>query len=496
MKSVVIGGGVSGLAAGIYARKCGFECELHEKNPNLGGMCSYWMRKGYLLDNCVHWLTGTNPSTDMYSVWEELGVLGQGVDIVQHESFLQLSHEGQTLAVWRDAERLRRDMKAISPEDSKAIDHFITTLNRYRNVVLPTVPNELMTPAYIVRMLWKMRSILLINKRYATMSISHYAERFRHPLLRKLCTCYLPSTYSAMAMFYTYATFCNGNGDLPAGGSKGIIDRMEALYRSLGGKVITSHEASRIVMDGNRAVGVEFTDGTSVSADWVVPACDTYETLTRLLPDAMNDDYFAPKYADRKNYSIYNSLNCYFALDGRASDSMEHNTIVLDGSVDVLGNVKSTFIMKNFDYEPGFAPEGHSVIQVMADLTDVDFDHWKALYDSDRASYKYRKNEVATRICECVEARFPLMKGRLTLLDVATPVTHQRWCNAYKGAYMTFVLGPTVKKGMHSGRLKGIDNLVLAGQWLQMPGGMPNAAVTGKFAIQRICKSMRACVRP
>ena len=67
-------------------------------------------------------------------------------------------------------------------------------------------------------------------------------------------------------------------------------------------------------------------------------------------------------------------------------------------------------------------------------------------------------------------------------------MTYYRFCGAYKGAYMSFILTPYAPKATHRGILPGIRNLYLAGQWLQPPGGLPNAAVTGRFAIQRICK--------
>ena len=41
---------------------------------------------------------------------------------------------------------------------------------------------------------------------------------------------------------------------------------------------------------------------------------------------------------------------------------------------------------------------------------------------------------------------------------------------------------------MHSGKIKGLKNLYIAGQWIQMPGGVPLALMSGKFAIQRILK--------
>ena len=39
------------------------------------------------------------------------------------------------------------------------------------------------------------------------------------------------------------------------------------------------------------------------------------------------------------------------------------------------------------------------------------------------------------------------------------------------------------------GTVKGIKNMYLAGQWTMAPGGLPVAAVSGKFSVQRILKS-------
>ena len=50
---------------------------------------------------------------------------------------------------------------------------------------------------------------------------------------------------------------------------------------------------------------------------------------------------------------------------------------------------------------------------------------------------------------------------------------------------------PNGKQIKLKGTLKGIDNLYLAGQWTNSPGGLPVAAASGKFAIQRILKKQR-----
>lgn len=120
-KVLIIGGGVAGLAAGIYAQKAGLDSTIYERHGVPGGLLSWWNRKGYLLDNCVHWLTGTNSQTDIYKVWKEVGVLGEDVHVIQPESFMQVELDGETLNVWHDMERLREDLLRISPEDKRTL---------------------------------------------------------------------------------------------------------------------------------------------------------------------------------------------------------------------------------------------------------------------------------------------------------------------------------------------------------------------------------------
>ena len=74
-KIIIIGGGISGLSAGIYALLSGFEAEIYEKNSIPGGECIGWNRKGFHIDNCIHWLTGTKKGTELYQVWKCKSIL-------------------------------------------------------------------------------------------------------------------------------------------------------------------------------------------------------------------------------------------------------------------------------------------------------------------------------------------------------------------------------------------------------------------------------------
>ena len=86
------------------------------------------------------------------------------------------------------------------------------------------------------------------------------------------------------------------------------------------------------------------------------------------------------------------------------------------------------------------------------------------------------------------------MEGDLEYIDAWTPLTYNRYCNAYKGSYMSFITTPTGKQIVMKGKLKGIDNLYVAGQWTNAPGGLPVAAASGKFAVQRILKSQKRSI--
>ena len=46
-KIIVIGAGISGLSAGIYGLKSGFDVTIIEKNPVVGGLCTGWYRQGH-----------------------------------------------------------------------------------------------------------------------------------------------------------------------------------------------------------------------------------------------------------------------------------------------------------------------------------------------------------------------------------------------------------------------------------------------------------------
>ena len=130
-KILIIGGGVSGLSAGIYAQLNGHQAVVCEKHSVPGGNLTGWQRGEYHIDNCIHWLTGTNPASRFYDIWKDLGVLGD-VEIMRGEALYTCELDGVTLGLYTDLERIRREMLAISPEDKKEINSLIRAVKLHQ----------------------------------------------------------------------------------------------------------------------------------------------------------------------------------------------------------------------------------------------------------------------------------------------------------------------------------------------------------------------------
>ena len=110
----------------------------------------------------------------------------------------------------------------------------------------------------------------------------------------------------------------------------------------------------------------------------------------------------------------------------------------------------------------------------------IDF-FWKYM---DEETYRQTKQELTQEILKRILKQFPELEGKIELLDSWTPRTYERYCNAYHGAYMSFITTKEAKQLRIKGELKNLKHFYLAGQWIMCPGGLPIAAVSGKNLVK------------
>lgn len=490
MKIVIIGGGVSGLSAGIYARLAGFESVIYEKSSVPGGFCASWDRQGYHIDGCVHWLTGTKEGNGLYSMWRDLGVVHDD-NILHLETFGSYDYMGYSFSLWRDLDKLEKEWTALFPEDEKAIKTMVREIRQMAamTVALPVGrPREQLGISDTLRLLKGLLGSGGVFRMSCKTSGEEYAKRFKNPALQKIIRSRIPGTFSILAFLFGMANFASGNGGFPKGGSRGIVESLEKRYADLGGVLHTGTAVEEIIISGNRAAGIRIAasgGSQEIYGDYVIAACDPMITFKTLLKNKYTDKHFEKRYRDPAAYPV---LTTFQAAFGIALNLALPPTLTIGAEPFRAGKRDiDMFRIHSYSHESSFAPPGHTVITVPLDQEKEDYLFWENLYKNDNAAYRREKERIAKDVQARLEKHFPQWQGKIQLLDAATPVTYTRYAGAYQGGWMAFMMTPKGKLMMHNGKVRGLKNFYLAGQWLQPPGGLPTAAMYGKFAVQRIC---------
>lgn len=487
MKNIIIvGGGISGLTAGILLQKAGLKTEIYEKNEVPGGLCSSFFKDGYTIDNCIHWLTGTNSQSALHPLLYELGALNDEIKLYKKQMFYSSSLNGKTVTFWRDKERTRRELTALSPEDKKEIDKLIDCTAISEKMVYPIdKPPETMNLADILKLVFSMRKMAKLKKEYRGVNLKDLSLRFKHPLIRTAITDYMPKDYGADAFLLCYATVTGENGDIPEGGSLAMSKRMAKTYEEAGGVLHLNSPVKSLIISDNRVLGINLSDGQSLSAQYVVCACDPSFTFKSLLPEKYMPEGLSQMYAQKQGYLARGAFQAAFAVDGDF-DNFTGAHVFSCKNITVGKQVYNRLILQSYNYDPTFCPEGKSILQISFTQTEEDYFYWKALYEN-KAAYEAKKRETALLAMESITEEYPFLKGKIRLLDVWTPMSYSKRVNSYCGAYMGFLTSKHAKPVSGSRDIvNGLDNVFLAGQWMWGPGGLPSAMAAGKFAAERI----------
>lgn len=493
-KVVIIGGGVAGMTAGIYLQKAGFTTEIYEKNAVPGGQCMGWKREGYMIDNCIHWLTGSRTGSGLHELWKEVGALGEGVEIYEKEKFFTAELDEESVTFWRDKERTRKELVTISPEDAEEINKLMDMVALAESMQVPVEkPFDKMNSIEFMKLGMSMKDMGKVMKLYSGMDIKELAERFRHPLIRRAIVDYMPPGYQAYAFIVSYATVTGGNGDIPKGGSLAMALRMAKRYQELGGKLHLNTPVEKVLINGKKAEGILLmadagkSEQKRIEADYVICATDLNHTFTQLVDDSYMPKALRAQFEKREAYPVSSGFHVAFAVEDTVEEIKETN-IFSCRPLTVGVTTVDRMSINNYSYEPSFAPAGCTVLQSQFIQTEEDYAYWTELA-KDTEAYRKKKEELSAEALARVLEQFPELKGKIRILDVWTPATYDRYCNAYRGAYMSFVITKGAKNVTVPGCLKGVKNLFIASQWQMGPGGLPTAAAMGKFAAYRVAEA-------
>ena len=469
-KIIIIGAGVSGLSAGIFAQKNGYNTIIYEKNAFSGGNLTGWTRKNCYIDNCIHWLNGSKDGNKFNTLWKELGAF-EGLEFYQSEDFVVSEYEGERIGLNKNLETTHKNMLLLSPIDKKEIEKFVKCV-------------ETIIKLNNAKKLQAIKNLLKMLSIYKKQTIFEVKQKFYHPLLKRLLSDYIPENYSIYALLFAYASFCTGDGKVLKNGSKAMAKNITNKYLSLGGKIEYNSPVTRLNTIGKNVVSIKLQNGEEVFADKFICCVDPKIIFNEFLNKQEMPRTLKMTYNLRKSYPIITSF--HIAYKTTANIDIPDNFVFELNSEILIGNTNYTRIMlKKYAYGINFTPDESYVLQVFLLQSDQDYDAWARLNNTE---YKKEKERIVKKISEEIVEKFSISKEDMEFLDCWTPLSYTKYFNAYKGSYMSFGITKKIKLSIFPSKIK-YKNLYFATQWQRLFGGLPNALLSGKNCIEKNFKT-------
>ncbi len=478
---IIIGAGIAGLSMGVYAQMNGYKSQIFEMHTRSGGLMTAWKRKGYTIDGCIHWLTGSSKDYDYYKYWEEIGLI-QGKEIINPEIFSRVEGpNGEVVNLYSNVDQLEKHLLEVGPADEKPIKEMCKTIRGFTkwNPSIDSTGLKSVIP---------LATVMPALMKYGKMTMKEFGEKFQTPILRFVFSELWFPEMSAVGLLMTLAMLNNNGAGYPIGGSIPMADSVEEKYKKLGGVMHYGTPVEKIIVEDKRAVGIRLTDGREYRADVIVSAADGYATIFKMLDG---------KFLDEKVTELYEKAPAFpalvfmgFGVKREFNDLPKMTSglaFFLKEPFTVAGEEIKLLETCIFNYDPTLAPEGKTVMTVMF---PSDYQYWKDL-SNDSEHYEAEKQQAALHVIRGLTERFPGLEEDVEMIDVATPVTFERYTGNWKGSFEGWLPTPTAMMKPIKKMLPGLENFYMVGQWVQAGGGLPSGAMTAREVMKSICKADR-----
>ena len=465
-KVIVIGAGVAGLSAAFYSRRKGFDVTVYEQGNCPGGVSTSWVRRGFTFDGGIHWLVGTSARFQpFHKRWIETGALQANNQVIYADPVFEFRSGDVTLHLWRDIDRLIQELVAFAPEDRKAI----LSLCRHVRIIGTYMPAPQGLGDWLKR-IYRLPVFIPVITRLLRTSTGQYVERFKNPYVKEMLSAVLNLEQNALSLVGTLVGYVLGDSGYPSGGSRRLAENMEQTVLQAGCKIVYRKRVEKICIEDGRVKGV-MVDGALQPADYVIVAMDTCTALRTLFDKPLQE-----KWA-RKLMKKVDSEQCSLLSLGVKKDLSYLPSalrIHLREPVMMAGQAYTTLWVYHYSSQDGYAPEGCSSLTVL--FQGDTYDYWNAAKDD--GTYLAKKQDFVQSALRLLETYLPEIEGCVAVTDLATPVTYERYCNCFRGGYMSVWRAKQNPFNVPA-KSKSVKGLRFAGMRTFMSGGLPVSVESG-----------------
>ncbi|MFE6754947.1 phytoene desaturase family protein [Streptomyces sp. NPDC057684] len=500
--AVVVGSGIGGLVCAAYLAVSGKRVLVAEQGGVAGGNSHVFRRRrAYEFDVGVHYLGDCGPDGLLPAVLDGLGLRERlTYREMNPDGFDRIVIPGATLDMPADWATYRKRLQEACPADAAGIDTFLDvvaglgTERRDAIVAAEDLPMSELPQHAPQSVAWGRRTL---------------TELFDHcglsPRARTLLAAQSPNYGMApdeatVALHATVTDHYIRGAYYPQGGGQMLAAGLLEVIRAHGGALRTYSRVTRIAVEEGRTRGVEFADGSRASAPVVVSNADYRRTMLDLVGAQNLPRRLAAKTRDARMALPWAAV--YVALD---RDIEQHANLWWYRGDDIerfyaglrAGTVEggSDFLFASFasgkdDVTPRICPPGHSNFQLMT-LCPPGFEQW-GVSAGPADGEKYRRNPAyqkeKTRLTDAVldaaEELLGPLRGHITHLETATPLTHERYTLSSGGT--PFGMAHWGAAGARPDSATFVEGLYIAGADTRYGNGITGSAVSGIACAGRI----------
>lgn len=292
---IVIGAGHNGLVAACYLARAGRKVTVLEASPTFGGMTStnpvipgaphHRINEGGM---DVSLLRETN-------IVEELELAKFGFEMIDLDAiYAFLQPDGSSLCIWKSPEKTAEEIKRFSKKDAAAYIDFANDIALMTAAAVPYMRshpiriNVLDVLGGVSKLLLQPKRALGLSRFISASHAEYIEENFEHPMVRGILAAvvpFLPIKDQATAwMLIQFGLMHKKGVSRIKTGSGGLTDSLARCLSASGGSIRVNAAVERILVENERAVGVQLASGEVLKASSIVAACNIKNTLVDLLP--------------------------------------------------------------------------------------------------------------------------------------------------------------------------------------------------------------------
>ena len=392
--AIIIGSGLGGLTSANRLAYCGYKVLLLEFHSQLGGLATWFKRKGHIFDVSLHGFPyGMVKTCRKYWNREIMNSIVQLKDIIFDNPQFYLK---TTFARLDFTEKLNKQFKI--PQTT--IDDFFT-----RVAGMNFYDDQSMTTRELFETFFPGRSDV-------------------HRLLMEPISYANGSTLDDPAITYgiVFSNFMNKGVFTFEGGTDKLIGMMTTELEKNGVTICTNAKVDRIVVEKGKVKGIE-CQGRMIEAPSVV----SNSGITNTIYNLADKDAFSDKFMEKADKIRVNNSSCQVYMG-----------IKKEEKIDDIGDLLFTSTAPDFDsaelrdfktrsktfsvYYPKTRP-GHDRYTIVASMNS-NFEDWKKFSEDD---YKAEKEALIERTLVDLDRYLPDARNKIDWIEAATPRTFNRY---------------------------------------------------------------------